>query len=168
MLGSSSRNRGKLLASAAANRRRRPLLKLRNASKLALGLLLVAFIWVGFQLGTHRHTGILRALAEARHFLSDVSASSGAQQQRTTGPPGPQHKVNLSWKASTSAIVGYNVYRRGASGVVKLNSEPVPGTAYVDTSAQSGQTYFYLTKAVNPRGTESAPSNEVRVDVPTP
>jgi hypothetical protein len=28
-------------------------------------------------------------------------------------PAGPQHIVNLLWKASTSPVVGYNVYRRG-------------------------------------------------------
>ncbi|MGA9963691.1 MAG: hypothetical protein WBQ10_00665 [Terriglobales bacterium] len=51
--------------------------------------------------------------------------------------------MNLSWKASPSAVFGYNVYRRGASGVVKLNSEPVTGTSYVDRTVQVGQTYFY-------------------------
>jgi fibronectin type 3 domain-containing protein len=138
-----------------------------NVLKIALGLLVLSFGWIAFQLGTHRHTGILRALNEAKHFLSDASMSAaGAQQQKTTRPPGPQHKVTLSWKASPSPIVGYNVYRRGASGVVKLNMEPVPATTYIDTTVQPGQTYFYVTKAVNAKGTESTPSNEVRVDVP--
>jgi hypothetical protein len=141
-------------------------LKFANVSKAALGLLVLAIFWIGFLLGTHRHTGILRALAEAKHFLSDVSMSARAQQQRTSGPPGPQHKVTLSWKASASVIVGYNVYRRGMSGVVKLNLEPVPGTTYVDSTVQAGQTYFYTTKAVSPKGRESMPSNEVRVDIP--
>jgi hypothetical protein len=149
-----------------AIRRMRPLSKLTNASKATLGLLLLAIFWIGFQLGTHRHTGILRVLAEAKHFLSDVSMSAGAQQDRVNGPPGQQHKVTLSWNASASAIIGYNVYRRGTSGVVKLNLEPVPGTTYVDSTVQAGQTYFYVTKAVSARGTESTPSNEVRVDVP--
>jgi fibronectin type 3 domain-containing protein len=65
-------------------------------------------------------------------------------------------------------VVGYNVYRRGTSGVVKLNLEPVTGTSYVDRTVQPGQTYFYVTKAVNARGTESSPSNEVRADIPSP
>jgi hypothetical protein len=46
-------------------------------------------------------------------------------------------------------VIGYNVYRRGTSGVVKLNLEPVTGTSYVDRTVQPGQTYFYMTKAVN-------------------
>jgi hypothetical protein len=143
----------------------RPLLKLTNASKVALAVVVLAIFWIGFQLGTHRHTGILRALSDAKHFLGDLSTSVGAQQQRPNAPPGPQHKVTLSWKASASPIVGYNVYRRGTSGVVKLNLEPVPGTTYVDSTVQSGQTYFYVTRAVNAKGTESTPSNEVRVDL---
>jgi hypothetical protein len=144
----------------------RPLSKLTNASKAILGLLLLAIFWIALLLATHRHTGILWALSEAKHFLSDVSISAGAQQPRANRPPGQQHKVTLSWKASASAIVGYNVYRRGTSGVVKLNLEPVPGTTYVDSTVQPGQTYFYVTKAVSARGTESTPSNEVRVDIP--
>jgi fibronectin type 3 domain-containing protein len=65
-------------------------------------------------------------------------------------------------------VVGYNVYRRGTSGVLKLNLEPVTGTSYVDRTVQPGQTYFYVTKAVNARGTESSTSNEVRADIPSP
>jgi hypothetical protein len=65
-------------------------------------------------------------------------------------------------------VVGYNVYRRGTSGVVKLNLEPITGISYVDHTVQPGQTYFYVTKAVSPRGTESTASNEVRADIPSP
>ena len=145
---------------------KRPWLKAKNALKIVVGVLALVIVWIGFQLGTHRHTGILRALVEAKHFLADASASFEAQQRSASGPPEPQHNVNLSWKASTAAVIGYNVYRRGAAGLVKLNSVPVTGTSYVDTTAQPGQTYYYVTKAVNVKGTESAPSNEVRADIP--
>jgi len=124
--------------------------------------------WVGFQLGTHRHSGILRMLAKGKHFLSNSLASTDVQQRGARASTGPQHSVNLSWKPSTSAIVGYNVYRRGASGVVRVNTTPVTGTSFVDTTVQPGQTYFYVTKAVNAKGTESTPSNEVRADIPSP
>ena len=144
----------------------RSFLKSGKLLKITLGVLVLAVAWIAFQLGTHRHTGILRALTEAKHFLSDASMSAGAQQQKAGGSSGPQHKVTLSWKASPSPIVGYNVYRRGTSGVVRLNLEPVPATTYIDTTVQAGETYFYVTKAVNAKGTESTPSNEVRVDVP--
>ena len=142
--------------------------KSTKAAIIGLGVLVLGAAWIGFQLGTHRHTGILRALATTKHFLSEASTSANVQQRSASTPAGPQHSVNLSWKASTSPVVGYNVYRRSTSGVVKLNLEPVTGTSYVDRTVQPGQTYFYVTKAVNARGTESSPSNEVRADIPSP
>src|SRR5271167_3320857 len=99
--------------------------KSAKASMIGLGALTLLAAWIGFQLGTHRHTGILRTLTQARHFLSEALASPNVQQRSASAPAGPPHSVTLSWKASPSAVVGYNVYRRGASGVVKLNSEPV-------------------------------------------
>jgi hypothetical protein len=146
----------------------RRLSKSAKALIIAFGVLALLVAWIGFQLGTHRHTGILRALADAKHFVSEASTFANARQRSASTPAGTQHSVNLSWKASTSPVVGYNVYRRGASGVVKLNLEPITGTSYVDRTVQLGQTYFYVTKAVSPRGTESAPSNEVRADIPSP
>src|SRR5271167_2179344 len=135
--------RGKLLASRAATYQMGHWLKSTKASTIALGVLALLVAWIGFQLGTHRHTGI-------------------------SAPAAKQHSVNLSWKASTSAVVGYNVYRRGTSGLVKLNSVPVAGTSYVDSTVQPGQTYYYMTKAVNAKGTESTASNEIRADIPSP
>ena len=146
----------------------RPGLKLVNASRIALGVLALAIAWAGFQVGTHRHTGILRALAEIRQFFGPASNASNVQQLTDRAPPGPKHSVHLSWKASTSAVVGYNVYRRDASGTIKLNAKPIPDTSYVDNSVQAGQTYHYITKAVGSNGAESGPSNEVQSVVPTP
>jgi fibronectin type 3 domain-containing protein len=150
-------------------------LKSTKLLRIALGLAAVATAWIAFQLGTHRHTGILRILAgakhfvEAKHFITDASTSFHVQRPEAKLPPGPQHNVTLSWKPSTSAVVGYYVYRRGgASGVIRLNFAPVSATSYVDSTVSAGQTYFYVTKAVNAKGAESAPSNEVRADVPTP
>jgi hypothetical protein len=130
-------------------------------------LLALLVVWIGLQLGTHRHTGILRALVKANHFLSDASPSRDAQQHGASAPTGPQHSVNLTWKPSTSAVVGYNIYRRDASGVAKLNSAPVTDTSYVDHTVQPGHTYYYVIKAVSARGSESSASNEIRADVPS-
>ena len=52
--------------------------------------------------------------------------------------------------------------------MVKVNSAPVSGTSFVDNTVQPGQTYFYVTRAVNAKGTESTSSNEVRADIPSP
>ena len=144
-------------------------LKSARTSRIVLGVFALAIAWIGFRVGTHRHTGILRLLAETKHFLGNSLTSADVRQRSAKGPPGPQHRVSLSWKASASAVVGYNVYRRGTSGgVVRVNLEPVAATGYVDSTVQPGQTYFYVAKAVDARGRESTPSNEVRADVPSP
>jgi len=145
-----------------------PWLKSERALRLAFIAFVLVVAWIGFQLGSHRHTGILRTLVKAKHFLSEASISRSEQQSSASAPApaGPQHSVNLSWKPSTSAVVGYNVYRRGPWGVIKVNSRPVTGTSYVDHSVLPGETYFYVIKAVNAKGTESTASNEIRADLP--
>jgi fibronectin type 3 domain-containing protein len=107
-------------------------------------------------------------MAEFKQYLGDASGSSNAQQPKPAAPPGPQHSVHLSWNASTSAVAGYNVYRRGPSGLTRINSERAIKTSYIDNSVQPGQTYYYVIKAVNSAGTESVPSNEVQAVVPSP
>src|SRR5205814_894607 len=68
------------------------------------------------------------------------------------------HAVKLSWGASTSTnVVGYNVYRGAASGgpFTLLNPALVAGTAYADTTVQAGQTYYYVTTAVDSSNAQS-------------
>jgi fibronectin type 3 domain-containing protein len=144
-----------------------PWLKSTRALRLVFIAFTLVVAWIGFQLGTHRHTGVLRTLVKAKHFLSQASITREQQQRSASAPAAPQHSVNLSWKPSTSAVASYNVYRRGTLGVVKLNSQPVTATSYVDRSVLAGQTYFYLIKAVNAKGTESTASNEIRADIPS-
>ncbi len=88
----------------------------------------------------------------------------------------PKHRVTLSWNPSvpTSAVggdvIGYNVYRRTrrANRYIKLNSELVPDTSYVDDSIDIGEVYYYETTAVNSSGIESGPSNPVRIWILNP
>jgi hypothetical protein len=146
----------------------RPGLKSMNVSRAALGVLALAVAWMGFQLGTHRHVGVLRTFAETKQFLRPASSSSDGQPLKGSASPGPPHSVHLSWKASTSAVAGYNVYRRGTLDTIKINSAPIAGTSYVDNSVEPGQTYYYVARAVSSTRKESDPSNEVRVVVPSP
>jgi Abnormal spindle-like microcephaly-assoc'd, ASPM-SPD-2-Hydin/Fibronectin type III domain len=87
-----------------------------------------------------------------------------------TGMQAVAHSVSLSWTASTSTVVGYNVYRSTVSGgpYTLITSSNVPGTTYTDTGVQAGVTYFYVVTAVDSNGNESAFSNEASVTVPTP
>ena len=162
----SSEFRGKLLREHC-HLLTKPWSKSVYVSLIVLAVFALAIAWTGFRLATHRHTGVLRTLVEIRQFLRQASNSSTARPAQASAPSGP-HSVHLSWKASTSAVAGYNVYRRSASGFTRINSAPVHGTTYVDTSVQPGQTYYYVTKAVGSTGAESAPSNEVQAMVPSP
>ena len=98
---------------------------------------------------------------------SSTSASETASGSGTT----IQHTVQLSWNASTSSsIAGYNVYRGGsASGpFTKINSVLDISLGYGDSTVQSGQTYYYATTAVDTSGVESAYSNQIQAEVPSP
>lgn len=94
------------------------------------------------------------------------------------------HKVTLSWTASLPSdahpednAVGYCLYRSPKKHVAKknarcsdceqVNSVPVVGTACVDDLVADGATYYYVSTAINFRGTLSASSNEVPVSIPS-
>lgn len=79
------------------------------------------------------------------------------------------HTVSLAWTASQSIVSGYNVYRGSTPGgpYTKLNASLISGTSFSDDSVQPGQTYFYITTAVN-NSVESAYSNQSQATVPSP
>jgi Abnormal spindle-like microcephaly-assoc'd, ASPM-SPD-2-Hydin len=82
------------------------------------------------------------------------------------------HSVNLSWSApasSTDPVAGYNIYRSLSGGALQLlNSTPVTGVTYVDSSVVSGSTYAYTAESVDANGEQSVPSNQIEVTVPSP
>jgi len=77
--------------------------------------------------------------------------------------------VTLTWAASTTPVVGYNVYRatppNGASS--KLNSEPVMTTRYTDANVEGGHTYTYHVTAVDGKKVESPATTDVTATVPS-
>jgi len=103
-------------------------------------------------------------------FASNATNSSLTEALTGTGTTAPTHSVNLSWNPSNSSVVGYNIYRGTKSGgpYTKINSALNSGTTYTDSSVTAGQSYYYVTSAVDSDGTESAYSNEVKAVVPTP
>ncbi|MFI5088939.1 MAG: choice-of-anchor R domain-containing protein [Terriglobales bacterium] len=78
------------------------------------------------------------------------------------------HSATLSWTASTSSVVGYNVYRATQSGgpYTMINTALQAGTSYADLSVQAGSTYYYVVTAVSSSGTESVNSSQVTAVVP--
>lgn len=78
------------------------------------------------------------------------------------------HKVTLSWLASTSTVVGYNVYRGGAAAGPFTKITSLSGLTYTDVLVTAGQTYFYMVRSVNTNNVESVNSNVVSAMAPTP
>jgi Abnormal spindle-like microcephaly-assoc'd, ASPM-SPD-2-Hydin len=104
-------------------------------------------------------------------FVSSASNSPIHQTASGNGTPPPQHSVGLSWNASSSQdVVGYNVYRGGVSGgpYSKINTPLDASTNYTDNQVVAGQTYYYVTTAVDGNSVESGHSNEAQAVIPTP
>lgn len=78
------------------------------------------------------------------------------------------HSVTLTWTASASVVVGYNLYRGSTSGgpYTKINSTIDANTTFVDTAVLSGQTYYYVATAVDANNAESPYSNETTALIP--
>ncbi len=106
------------------------------------------------------------AAAGAVSFISDSSNSPTSESLTGTGI----HNVSLSWNSSSTAVAGYNVYRSSQSGgpYSKLNGSLQTGANYSDQSVQAGQTYYYVTTAVDTNQVESAYSNQAIANVPVP
>ena len=124
-------------------------------------------------------TGAISSPAHDARATAQVGVSSNHSDTSTVAAalsPGnsaaqPQRPIVLTWKASTSVGVKYNVYRSAAKGEClkiksancqKLNVSPVASTSYTDNTVQPGQNYFYVAKAVDSGGKESNPSNEAQ------
>lgn len=101
------------------------------------------------------------------HFVSDASSSAHVSFNGN-GTQAPKHSVVLAWGAAPAAMAGYNVYRGAAleGPYTKINASPNPSLTFTDASVVGGQTYFYMTTAVNKHGEESKYSNRVQVEIP--
>jgi hypothetical protein len=100
-------------------------------------------------------------------IVSNANGAPSAIPISGNGVTQAQHTVLLSWNGSTSAT-GYNVYRSATSGsgYARVNPGLDGSLTYNDASVQSGQTYFYVTTAVDASGQESTYSSEVSALIP--
>jgi len=98
-------------------------------------------------------------------------ASNAANSPLNVGLSGTgMHSVVLSWDASPTNGVTYNVFRgtsSGAEGTTPINPSPVYSLSYTDTNVTPGTDYYYYVEAVDSGGS-STPSNEAPADVPNP
>ena len=113
-------------------------------------------------------TGTLTVVSTSLTNPTSVIALSGTGETASSGTPG---EVDLTWDAPASSpdpVSGYNVYRSpsNAYSFVQLNSSIVTQTTYVDSAAQSGQSYDYIVESVDASGVTSAPTNIATVAVP--
>jgi hypothetical protein len=101
-------------------------------------------------------------------IVSNATGSPAAVSLTGTGVAPVAHSATLNWNASSSTIVGYNVYRSTTSGSygAPLNGSLVSALTYTDSTVVSGTTYFYVTTAVDGSGNESVVSNEVQAVIP--
>jgi hypothetical protein len=77
--------------------------------------------------------------------------------------------VVLDWNDNNEGdLQGYNVYRSitSGSGYVKLNIAVVADSNYIDNTAASNETYYYVVTAVDTSWNQSGNSNEVSIDTP--
>jgi hypothetical protein len=101
-------------------------------------------------------------------FVNDGASSPVVQTFDGNGGQAGVHTVGLFWDASTSVVVGYNVYRATQSGgpYQLLTSSPQAGTSYTDGTVVTGTTYYYVTTAVDANHLESVHSNQAQAVIP--
>lgn len=77
------------------------------------------------------------------------------------------HSVTLDWVASPTQGVGYRIYRSSTpGGPYTLYAFGIRGVQYTDTNVRSGETWYYIARAVDAQGNESVNSNEASATVP--
>ncbi len=99
---------------------------------------------------------------------SDATNSTLTIPLSGTGVTGTPHLVTLNWNASTSQVIGYNIYRSTTTtgNFTLLNTSLIPSTSYVDQAVQSGYTYYYYATAVDSQHNESVASNQAMATIP--
>jgi len=125
----------------------------------------------GSQAFTVTFAPTVNGAASATLSFMDVSGTIplAVESLSGVGTVSQGHSVDLSWNASTSQnVIGYNIYRGNTSGgpYRKINSVLDPSTVYTDTSVTDGNTYYYVTTAVNSDNEESGYSNQAQATIP--
>ena len=127
-----------------------------------------AYTFTGLVAGTYTVTPTSRGYSYTPASQQVTLSTANATAINFTATPQTAHSVSLTWSSSsTSTVTGYNVYRTTVSGSLfaRVNSAPVTGLAYTDSTVQNGLTYYFVTTALDPNG-ESIYSNQVPAVIP--
>jgi uncharacterized membrane protein len=118
--------------------------------------------------GTSTMTIAVGSNTRSGTYSLTITGTGGGLQRSTTVSLTVVAQVTLAWTASVSQVAGYNAYRatQPNGSYTLLNNGLITGTIYLDQTAQSGVTYYYVTTAVNAQGLESVYSNQATATVP--
>jgi hypothetical protein len=103
-------------------------------------------------------------------YFSNAVVSPGVEQLTGTGVAPSAHSASLTWEETDPSVVGYNIYRRKMHGgpYQQINTALEASTNYTDYTVVAGNTYYYVTTAVDGAGQQSAHSNETKAVIPSP
>jgi hypothetical protein len=107
---------------------------------------------------------VIFALALSVTWFLVTSGIIAAPRLSSLGRP---HTVKLTWVASATPGVSYNIYRltESTGKIEKLNVSPITGWSFIDQHPVNGEKYTYYATAVS--GTdESARSNPAPATIP--
>lgn len=100
--------------------------------------------------------------------LTQVDAEGSESAPVTPKTTYTDHAGNQFEQNPLIDFAGYNMYRSVDKNLPldqweRRNAQPIPTTEYKDEGVQSGEIYFYYVCAVDSKGSESAPSEIMRV-----
>jgi hypothetical protein len=121
--------------------------------------------------GTITQSGLYTAPRAAENDIITATSQADSTKSATASVAVLQpHSVSLSWEASPSTdVASYRVYRGTVSGgPYSLLGANLKTTSYTDSTVQPGDTYYYVSTAVDTIGAESIFSNEFPSVIPSP
>ena len=105
-----------------------------------------------------------------RYFyrLTQIDAEGNESQPVTPNSTYTDHAGNSFDQNPLADFAGYNIYRSVDKNIPldrweRRNAEPLPTTEFKDEGVKPGEIYFYYIRAVDSKGTESAPGEILRV-----
>jgi hypothetical protein len=133
-------------------------------------VLMVGQVLLMRRAGVTRNTKIVAGVSVIIALLLSVTwflVTSGITAAPRLLMSHPPHTVKLTWTASTTLGVSYNIYRvtDSTGKVEQLNTAPISGLTFIDPHPVNGEKYTYYATAVLATS-ESARSNPASATIP--